>query len=156
MGLTSFRRSHLAAAAALVLVVGLGLAGRAAAAPPDDVVIRYQLAAEFAGTEKAGGRIFLTLINRSARPLADVTVRLADPSVGRLTGPVQESIALAAGETKQVEGEFVLVTPVLNGTRRLAWIVVYTDPQGFAQQQVVQGEPLPGATMDADTRTAAH
>ena len=124
MGLPSFRRSHLVDVAALVLVVGLGLAGRAAAAPPDDVVIRYQLAAEFAGTEKAGGRIFLTLINRSARPLAAVTVRLADPSVGRLTGPVQESLALAAGETKQVEGEFVLVTPVLNGTRRLEWIVV--------------------------------
>lgn len=156
MGLPSFRRCHLVAVAALVLVVGLGLAGRAAAAPPDDVVIRYQLATEFAGTEKAGGRIFVTLINRSARPLAEVTLRLADPSVGRLTGPVQESLALAAGETKQVEGEFVLVTPVLNGTRRLEWIVVYTDPQGFAQQKVVQGEPLPSATMDADTRTAAH
>lgn len=156
MRLPSFRRSHLVDVAALVLVIGLGLAGRAAAAPPDDVVIRYQLAAEFAGTEKAGGRIFVTLINRSARPLADVTVRLADPSVGRLTGPVQESLVLAAGETKQVDGEFVLVTPVLNGTRRLEWIVVYTDPQGFAQQKVVQGEPLPSATMDADTRTAAH
>jgi hypothetical protein len=156
VGLPSFRRSHLAAAATLALVAGLGLAGRAAAAPPDDVVIRYQLVPEFAGTEKAGGRIFLTLINRSTRPLADVTVRLADPSVGRLTGPVQESLALAAGETRQVEGEFVLVTAVLNGTRRLEWIMVYTDAQGFAQQQVVQGESLPGATMDADTRTAAH
>ncbi len=63
---------------------------------------------------------------------------------------------LVAGETRQFEGEFVLVTPVLNGTRRLEWIVVYTDPEGFAQQQVVQGEPVLSATMDADTRSSAH
>lgn len=140
----------------MALVVGLGLAGRAAAAPPDDLVIRYQLVAEFAGTEKTGGRIFVTLINRSARPLAAVTVRLADPSVGRLTGPVQEGLALAAGETRQVEGEFLLVTAVMNGTRRLEWLVVYTDPKGFAQQKVVRGEPVLSAIMDADSRTTVH
>jgi hypothetical protein len=42
------------------------------------------------------------------------------------------------------------------GARLLEWIVVYTDPQGFAQQKVVIGELLPNVTMDADARIAAH
>ncbi len=156
MRLPSLRWSRLVTTAALALVAGHGLAGRVAAAPPDEVVIRYQLATEFAGTEKAGGRIAVTLVNHSSRALAEVTVRLADPSVGRLIGPVQEELDLAAGETRQLEGEFVLDTDSLNDARPLEWVVVYTDPQGFARQLVVTGEPLPSVVVDAGARTAAH
>lgn len=141
---------------ALSLVAGFGLAGQVAAAPPDEIVIRYQLVTEFAGTEKAGGRIAMTLVNRSLHALAEVTVRLADPAVGRLTGPVQEELDLAAGETRRVEGEFVLDTDLLHAARPLEWIVVYTDLQGFARQLVVTGEPLPSVIVDAGARTAVH
>jgi hypothetical protein len=116
----------------------------------------YQLATEFAGTEKAGGRIAVTLVSDSSRALAEVTVRLADLGVGRPTGPVQEELDLAAGETRRVEGEFVLDSNLLRVARPLEWIVVYTDPQGFAPQKVVTGELLPNATLDADACIAAH
>jgi hypothetical protein len=154
---TSLRRGRFGALFAVALLAGSGFAAAAQAEVPADVGIRYQLTPEFTGTAKAGGRIVLTLTNRSSRALPEVTVRLADASLGRLTGPVQESVALAAGETRQLEGEFVLNADVLRGARPFDWIVVYTDPEGFAQQRVVRGEALqPSATMDADARTAAH
>lgn len=154
---TSLRCGWLGSLLAVALLAWSGFVASAQADVPADVGIRYQLKPEFTGTAKAGGRIVLTLTNRSSRALPEVTVRLADASAGRLTGPVQESVALDAGETRQLEGDFVLNADLLHGARALEWIVVYTDPEGFAQQRVVRGEAIqPSATMDADARTAAH
>jgi hypothetical protein len=120
------------------------------AAPAPVVAVQYRLLTEFAGPRKSGGRIHVTLINRSPHALSKVTVRLADPAVGKLTGPVQESVELAAGETRQLDGEFVLDTDVVNAARPLEWIVIATEAAGFAQQTLVRGELLQSASMDAD------
>jgi hypothetical protein len=85
-----------------------------------------------------------------------VTVRLADPAVGKLTGPVQESVELAAGESRQLEGEFVLDSAVVSAARPLDWIVVATEAAGFAQQALVRGELVQSASMDVEARAAAH
>jgi hypothetical protein len=127
-----------------------------AQAPAQSVTVQYRLLTEFVGTERAGGRIFVSLTNRSAQALNKVTVRLANPALGKVTGPVQESFELAAGETRQLEGEFVLETDVVNAARPLEWIVISTPGAGFAQQTLVRGEVLPAASMDADARTASH
>lgn len=137
-------------------VVGLGLAPPSWSVAPDTVAVHYQLTPEFAGTQKTGGRIVVQLINRSPHALSKVTVRLADSSVGRLTGPVQETLALAAGETRQLEGEFVLDTDFVKSGRTLEWIVIATEPEGFARQTLVQGQLLHDGSMDADSRTASH
>lgn len=128
----------------------------AVAPPAPTVAVQYRLLTEFAGTQKSGGRITVTLTNRSPHALNKVTVRLADPSLGKLTGPVQESIELAAGESRQLEGEFVLDSAVVSAARPLDWIVVATEAAGFAQQTLVRGELLQSASMDADARAAAH
>ena len=91
-----------------VCVLAVLLAANAAAANPGDVSVRYQLLPAFAGTERAGGKIIVSLTNHSTHALANLTLRHADPSLGRITGPVQEDLALAAGETRKVEGEFLL------------------------------------------------
>lgn len=127
-----------------------------ASPPPGPVAVQYRLLTEFTGTEQAGGRIVVSLTNRSARALTKVTVRLADPAVGKLTGPVKQSIELAAGETRQLEGEFMLDAAVVTAAQPLDWIVVATEAAGFAQQTLVRGEFLHSASMDADARTAAH
>jgi hypothetical protein len=125
-------------------------------APAPVVAVQYRLLTEFAGTQKSGGRIIVTLTNRSPHALNKVTVRLADPALGKLTGPVQESVELAAGESRQLEGEFVLDSAVVSAARPLDWIVVTTESAGFAQQSLVRGELLPSAAMDADARAAAR
>jgi hypothetical protein len=140
-------------------VLGAALAAApvpAVAAPTPVVAVQYRLLTEFAGTQKSGGRITVTLTNRSPHALSKVTVRLADPSLGKLTGPVQESVELAAGESRQFEGEFVLGGAAVSAARPLDWIVVATESNGFAQQTLVRGERLPSASMDADARAAAH
>jgi hypothetical protein len=127
------------------------------AAPAPAVAVQYRLLTEFAGSQKSGGRILVTLINRSPHELSKVTVRLADPAVGKLTGPVQESVELAAGEARQLEGEFVLDSDVVNAGRPLDWIVIATEAAGFAQQTLVHGELLQSGSMDADAaRTATR
>jgi hypothetical protein len=128
----------------------------AVVAPAPVVAVQYRLLTEFAGAQKSGGRITVTLANRSPRALSQVTVRLADPALGKLTGPVQESVELAAGESRQLEGEFVLDSAVVSTARPLDWIVVATESAGFAQQTLVRGEPLQAASMDADARASAH
>lgn len=122
-----------------------------------DVSVQYQFQTAFTGTEKAGGRIIVAVTNHSPRALTNVTLRLADPNMGRITGPVQEDIALAAGETRKLEGEFVLKTELLESARPLEWIVVYTDAEGFAKQTLVRGETPSRPSIDADLpTTAAH
>jgi hypothetical protein len=146
------------------LALSLGTSGAALAAAPVPAVaaaspvvaVQYRLLTEFAGTQKSGGRITVTLTNRSSHALSKVTVRLADPAVGKLTGPVQESVELAAGESRQLEGEFVLDSAVVSAARPLDWIVVATESAGFAQQTLVRGELVQAASMDADSRTAPH
>jgi hypothetical protein len=128
----------------------------AVAAPAPVVAVQYRLLTEFAGTQKSGGRITVTVTNRSPHALSKVTVRLADPALGKLTGPVQESVELAAGESRQLEGDFVLDSAVVSAAKPLDWIVVTTESAGFAQQTLVRGELVPSATMDADARAAAH
>jgi hypothetical protein len=125
-------------------------------APAPVIAVQYRLFTEFAGTQKSGGRIIITLTNRSPHALSKVTVRLADPAVGKLTGPVQESIELAAGESRQLEGEFVLDSAVVSAAKPLDWIVVATESAGFAQQTLVRGELAQSASMDADARAASH
>ena len=128
----------------------------AVAAPAPVIAVQYRLLTEFAGTQKSGGRITVLLTNRSPHALSKVTLRLADPAVGKLTGPVQESIELAAGESRQLEGEFVLDSAVVSAAKPLDWIVVATESAGFAQQTLVRGELVEPASMDADARTASH
>jgi hypothetical protein len=128
----------------------------AVAAPLPVVAVQYRLLTEFAGTQKSGGRITVTLTNRSPHALSKVTVRLADPALGKLTGPVQESVELAAGESRQLEGEFVLDSAVVSAAKPLDWIVVATESAGFAQQTLVRGELVQSASMDADARAASH
>lgn len=150
------RDGWLGACCALALL-WLGTATLASAqAPAQPVTVQYRLLTEFTGTEKSGGRIFVSLTNRSAQALSKVTVRLANPAVGKVTGPVQESIELAAGETRQLEGEFVIATDVVTAARPLEWLVISTADAGFAQQALVRGEIVPAASMDADARTASH
>ena len=144
------------AAMLLSLALLLGFGPAQAGSPPEPVAVQYRLLTEFTGTEQDGGRIVVLLTNRSPHALTKVTVRLAEPAVGKLTGPVQESIELAAGETRQLEGAFMFDADVVHAARPLAWIVVATGPEGFAQQTLVRGEPLPGAAMDADARTVAR
>lgn len=128
----------------------------AVVAPAQAVAVQYRLRTEFTGTQKSGGRITVTLTNRSPHALGKVTVRLADPALGKLTGPVQESVELAAGESRQLEGEFVLDSAVVSAARPLDWIVVATESAGFAQQTLLRGELLQSASMDADARAAAR
>ena len=104
----------------------------------------------------ANGRIVVQVTNLSAHPVAGLTLRLADPTQGRLTGAVQEEIALQAGESRRLEGEFALKVGALAPGHRLDWLVVYDDPGGFARQQMVRGATnlLPvaqGATVKADS-----
>jgi hypothetical protein len=115
----------------------------AATASATDVAIRYQLVTDFAGAETVNGRIVVTVTNRSAHELSDLTLRLADPAQGRITGPVQEELELAAGETRRLEGDFVLNVAALSPGRELDWIVVFSDADGFAQQELVRGESPP-------------
>lgn len=65
------------------------------AAEPTDTV-RYHLLTAFSGAERAGGKIIRSLTNHFTHPLAKLTLRLADPSLGRITGPVQEDLVRAA------------------------------------------------------------
>jgi hypothetical protein len=149
----------LALTVSLFWVPGAAIAATpapAAATPAPPVAVQYRLLSEFAGAQKSGGHIIVTLTNRSPHALGKVTVRLADPSLGKLTGPVQESVALAAGEARQLEGEFVLDRDVVNAARPLDWIVIVTAATGFAQQTLVRGEMQPSASMDADASTAKH
>jgi hypothetical protein len=139
------------AVGALLALSMLGPVARGGA--PDDVSVQYRLLTEFEGTEQAGGRIVVAVTNHSSRALAKVTLRLADPGVGRITGPVQEAMTLAAGETRQVEGDFVIDVMWVHSARPIDWIVVYAEPEGFAKQVMVRGEALPGQSMDADAST---
>lgn len=156
LGATSVKRKRLAAWLMLSLAALPGPAQAQANPPPGPVAVQYRLLTEFTGSESVGGRIVVALTNQSAHALTKVTVRLADATVGKLTGPVQQSIELAAGETRQLEGEFMLDVAVVNAARPLDWLIVATEPAGFAQQTLVRGELLHGASTDADTRTAAH
>jgi hypothetical protein len=137
----------------MAVLVAPAVVGQAVADGPVPVSVRYQLSTAFEGTEQAGGRIVVSITNRSALALAKVTLRLADPGVGRITGPVQEGMSLAAGETRQVEGEFVIDVARIRSALPLEWVVVYTEAEGFAKQVMVRGEVLPGQSMDADART---
>lgn len=140
----------------LSLAILLGVGHAHAASPPEMVAVQYRLLTEFTGTEQAGGRIVVLLTNRLPHALTKVTVRLAEPAVGKLTGPVQESIELAAGETRELEGAFMFDAEVVHASRPLAWVVVATGPEGFAQQTLVRGELMQGASMDAEARTVAR
>lgn len=128
----------------------------AVATPAQAVAVQYRLLTEFAGTQKSGGRIIVTLTNRSPHALSKVTVRLANPAVGKLTGPVQENVELAIGESRQLEGQFLLDSAVVSAAHPLDWIVITTAATGFAQQTLVRGELVQSASMDADARAAAH
>jgi hypothetical protein len=130
--------------------------GQGAAVVPTDVSVQYQLLTAFAGSEKAGGQIVVTLRNQSSHALSKVTLRLADPSVGRITGPVQEEIDLKAGETRKLQGEFLLNVEKMRTAPTLDWIVVYANPDGFAEQWVVRGEALAPPAMDGAAATARH
>lgn len=132
-----------------VCVLAALLAGNATAGVPANVSVQYKLVTAFAGAERAGGKIIVAVTNHSALPLANITLRLADPSLGRITGPVQEDLVLAAGETRKVEGQFVLNATLVGSAQPLDWIVVYSDEQGFAQQLIVRGEALTGASIDS-------
>ena len=144
------RRSLLVVAAAFAtLLAPVAFAGNCA------VAIQYRLLTSFAGAETANGRIIVNITNLSGRPLSDLTLRLADQGRGRITGPVQESISLAAGETRRLEGDFVLDVAALDPARALEWIVVFSDAAGFAHQAMVRADPALAATLDADARAAA-
>jgi hypothetical protein len=106
----------------------------------------------FSAAERAGGKIIVWMTNHSTFPLANLTLRLADPGLGRITGPVQEDLVVAAGETRKAEGEFMLNADLIGSAQPLDWIVVYTDEQGFAQQLIVHGEWLSGASMGSDAK----
>jgi hypothetical protein len=125
------------------LVLGYGLSGSLAlAAPPDSstLSIHYSLLTSFAGAETAYGRIVVNVVNHTDYTLADVTLRLPDPAGGRLTGPLQEEFDLASGESRRLEGDFVLPAAALAPGQALQWLVVYSDAGGFAQQQYVRGQ----------------
>ena len=68
----------------------------------------------------------------------------------------QENISLAAGETRRLEGDFVLDVAALDPGRALEWIVVFSDAAGFAHQAMVRADPAPAVTLDADARAAAQ
>lgn len=123
------------------LIASICLALGSVAASGAEVAVRYQLLTDFAGTETANGHIRLAVTNVSGRALTDLTLRLADSQIGRVTGPVQETQDLAAGETRRLEGEFVLDVGALATRAPLDWLVVYSDAQGFAHQAFVRGEP---------------
>lgn len=131
-------------------VLAWSVACTPAYAASPELSIRYQLVTRFAGAETANGRIVVTVTNLSPRPIADLTLRLADASRGRITGKVQENLELAAGESRTLEGEFVLNVEALTPERPLDWLVVYSDPEGFAHQALVRSDVPPRATMDAD------
>ncbi len=105
----------------------------------EDLAIQYDLRASFAGAETANGRIVVQVQNLSGHPLSDLTLRLAGQTHGRITGPVQESIDLAAGESRRLEGEFVLDATALASAEPLQWLVIYDDAAGFAHQEAVRG-----------------
>jgi hypothetical protein len=112
-----------------------------AAGPVSDVVsIQYTLLTSFAGSETATGRISVDVINHADYALSGVTLRLADGERGRLTGPLQEEFDLASGETRRLEGDFVLPVAAFAPGQQLDWLVIYSDVGGFAQQQFVQGK----------------
>jgi hypothetical protein len=97
----------------------------------------------------------VTVTNLSARPLADVTLRLADASLGRITGAVQDNLELAAGETRTLEGEFVFDVAALAPGHPPDWRVVYSDAEGFAQRALVRSDETPARdTLEADTTAA--
>jgi hypothetical protein len=97
----------------------------------------------------------VSVTNHSTFPLANLTLRLADPGQRRITGPVQEDLVIAAGETRKAEGELMLDADLVGSAQPLDWIVVYHDEQGSAQQLIVRGESLSGASMGSDA-TARH
>ena len=47
----------------------------------------------------------------------------------------------------------MLNADLIGSARALDWIVLYNDEQGFAQQLVVRGEALPGASTDGGAKT---
>lgn len=145
----AFLRRWPALVAFCLLQAGAG----GALAAGEVVTIRYELFTEFTGTEQAGGRIVATVTNNSEHALANVTLRLADPAIGRVTGPMQENLVLAAGETRKVDGEFLLAAEVVRRSQPLEWVIVYDDAQGFARQMLVHGQALLDASMDADSRS---
>jgi hypothetical protein len=46
----------------------------------------------------------------------------------------------------------VLNADLIAPARAIDWIILYSDEQGFAQQQLVRGEAQSGATMDSDAK----
>jgi hypothetical protein len=145
------RRTLLAVAAAFAVALApVAFAGH------DDVAIQYRLLTSFAGAERANGRIVVNITNLSGRPLSDLTLRLADQGRGRITGPIQENISLAAGETRTLEGDFVLDVAAIDPGRALEWIVVFSDAAGFAHQAMVRADPMLAAALDADARAPAR
>ncbi len=128
------------------------LSAGAALAADDRVSIKYELFTAFTGAEQAGGRIVVTVTNHSDHALANVTLRLADPSVGGVTGPLQENLVLAAGETREVNGDFLLAADLVRSSQPLEWVIVYDDAQGFARQMLVHGQALLDVSLDADSR----
>lgn len=146
---TAFLRRWPALVACCLLLTG----ARAALAAGEVVTISYELFTAFTGSEQAGGRIVVTVTNHSEHALANVTLRLADPAVGRVTGPMQESLVLAAGETRTVDGEFLLAAEVVRRPQPLEWVIVYDDAQGFARQMLVHGQALLDTSLDADSNT---
>jgi hypothetical protein len=135
----------------LCLVACVLVPAGAARADGDIVSISYELLPAFTGTEQTGGRIVVTVTNHSDQTLANVTLRLADAGIGRVTGPLQEHLELAAGETRKVDGEFLLAADVVRSSRPLDWVIVHDDAQGFARQMLVHGQAL----LDASTGVAA-
>jgi hypothetical protein len=123
-----------------------------ALADSEFVSIHYELQPAFTGADQIGGRIVVTVTNLSGQALANVSLGLADPGVGRVTGSTKERLQLAVGETGTFDGEFLLAADVVRKSRPLDWVIVHDDAQGFARQMRVHGQPL----REASAGVAAH
>jgi hypothetical protein len=136
---------QIGAGLALLVVTTTAVAG--------ELAIQYDLRPSFAGAETANGRIEVQVRNLSGHPLSALTLRLSNQARGRITGPVQESIDLAAGESRRLEGEFVLDATALASAEPLEWLVIYDDAAGFAHQETVRGTAVGSVAAHASVST---
>lgn len=78
----------------------------AMAAPAPRLEVDFRLVPEFVGTDQVQGRIVVSVTNAGDQPLRDVTLRVAQPGPGQLSGDVNEQLDLRPHETRSVEGRF--------------------------------------------------
>jgi hypothetical protein len=127
-------------------------AAAGAATPAPRLDIGFRLSPEFAGAERVQGTIVVTVTNAGDRPLRDVTLRMAEADVGRLTGSVNEGIDLDPRESRTLQGHFQFDAVSFDAARPLAWHVLYRDEAGFVLQTRVIGSPRESQPVQARNR----